>query len=978
MERFNKLGKRFALCLCFAVALGSLAFSVLATTEGSGADIDGDGVFDSSDNCPNVANSSQNDADSDGFGDACDNSPYVANPDQADQDGDKVGDVSDNCISIANLNQLDSDNDKVGDACDNCPVTANANQMDDDHDGIGNACDQYNCVSIGVEICNDSIDNDCDGYIDNADSSCADSVAPTSTIEAAYNYEGVQVYNFGDWSRWVVNLSLSADDGEGVGVDKIYYCSSQSAEACKNREEFFQYSDAVTISENGTNYFSYYSVDVNGNNEAIQTKIIKIDQQAPSGGIGNPSNGDDVSGSDQLLTVGVNNDGYSDINNVCVWFGDYSPASLAGCSNVAPYNIYWNTQNSEDRTYKVYLRIEDKAGNVFTSEAINLTINNAHLGTIENPALIATCQDLQNVGKHLGWYYILTNDIDCSATNNWNSGAGFLPMGDFSGIVDGKNFTVSNLYMNTALNSGIFNSLSNGGKITSLNFRNLDINCQSTYCGVLTNMNFGTIEKTSLAGKFACNGKCGGFASQNSGSISQSWADLLMSGSIGYGGILVGQNYSGTVENCYAKGRISAGQGGGIIGLNERWIDGGWARKSYSNALVTSIQYASQDNGGVFGWQYQGGTQADNYWNKEISGKNNMCGSYQYNSAENCNDEAGLTDAQMKDANNFINWDFEDIWAIDADKNNGYPYLRWQTSFSNLDINTYTWQTGEWSVCTAGLKTRTVACRDQNNNLTTDNKCSDTKPSVSQSCEGYSWFSGEWSACNVSCGGGIKTRTVVCRNGENTVADNLCLTTKPAVSEACNQQGCGGGGGSGSVILPFDAPVGGFKVIINNGASETETAKVNLSLVGGSAVKMTISNNDSFVYSSQEPYADNIDWQLSDGYGLKAVYVKFFDKNGTASPVVKAEINLKEVKQISNVVTPNIITPKKVLGEKIKKTISLEIKKYSNGTLLRAKNKKIYVIVDGKKKHIRSLKDLRKKYFGKPIINVSDDVLNQY
>lgn len=865
MERFNKLGKRFALCLCFVVALSGFAFSALAIADGSD-----------------------------------------------------------------------------------------------------------NCIPTGAELCNDNIDNDCNGYTDSEDSRCSDIIAPTSSISATYNYEGTQSYTFDTWSKWVINVSLSANDGEGVGIDKIYYCSSQNAAACKTREEFSQYGDAVVINGDGINYFSYYSVDINGNNEDIQTKIIKIDQQAPSGGIGNPSNGNDVSGNNQLLAVGAQ-DSYSGINNVCVWFGDYSPASLAGCSNVAPYDIYWNTQNSEDRTYKVYLRIEDNAGNIFTSEAINLTINNAHLGTVENPALITTCQDLQNISKHLGWYYNLTNDIDCSATNNWNSGAGFLPLGDFSGTVDGKNFTVSNLYMNTGSNSGIFGSLSSGGKITSLNFRNLDINCQSTYCGVLTNMNFGTIEKTSLAGKFACNGKCGGFASQNSGAISQSWADLLMSGSIGYGGILVGQNYSGTVENCYAKGRISAGQGGGIIGLNERWIDGGWARKSYSNALVTSIQYASQDNGGVFGWQYRGGTQADNYWNKEVSRKNNMCGSYQYNSAENCNDEAGLTDTQMKNADNFVNWDFENIWAIDADKNNGYPYLRWQTSFSNLDINTYTWQIGEWSVCTAGLKTRTVTCRDQSNNLATDNKCSDTKPSISQSCEGYNWFSGEWSTCNVGCGGGIKTRTVVCRNGENTVADNLCLITKPAVSESCNQQSCGGGGGSGSIILPFDAPVGGFKIIINNGASETETAKVKLSLVGGSAVKMTISNNDSFVYSSQESYADNKDWQLSDGYGLKTVHVKFFDKNGTASPIIKAEINLKEVKQI-----PTIPASTKVLGEKINKTISLEVKKYNNGTLLRGKNKKVYVIADGRKKHIRSLKDLRKNYFGKPIINVSDNVLNQY
>jgi hypothetical protein len=45
-------------------------------------DRDGDGVPDSVDNCPNVANPDQKDTDHDGVGDACDNCPTVANPTQ--------------------------------------------------------------------------------------------------------------------------------------------------------------------------------------------------------------------------------------------------------------------------------------------------------------------------------------------------------------------------------------------------------------------------------------------------------------------------------------------------------------------------------------------------------------------------------------------------------------------------------------------------------------------------------------------------------------------------------------------------------------------------------------------------------------------------------------------------------------------------------------------------------------------------------
>jgi len=62
------------------------------------ADVDGDGVFDTEDNCPDVENPGQEDSDSDGIGNACDNCPSIANPSQADADSDGVGD---DCEGIA-------------------------------------------------------------------------------------------------------------------------------------------------------------------------------------------------------------------------------------------------------------------------------------------------------------------------------------------------------------------------------------------------------------------------------------------------------------------------------------------------------------------------------------------------------------------------------------------------------------------------------------------------------------------------------------------------------------------------------------------------------------------------------------------------------------------------------------------------------------------------------------------------------------
>jgi len=161
-------------------------------------DDDGDMVPDVDDNCPLIDNPDQTDNDDDGLGDACDpdddndgvlddddNCPLVANPDQLDTDGDGVGDAC----------QGDEDGDTVPDADDNCPLVANPDQDDLDGDGEGDACDDdddgdgasdavekfygsdpkdadstpealgYD-QAFGATSCDDDIDNDSDGTMD--------------------------------------------------------------------------------------------------------------------------------------------------------------------------------------------------------------------------------------------------------------------------------------------------------------------------------------------------------------------------------------------------------------------------------------------------------------------------------------------------------------------------------------------------------------------------------------------------------------------------------------------------------------------------------------------------------------------------------------------------------------------------------------------------------------------------------------------
>ncbi len=72
----------------------------------------------------------------------------------------------------------------------------------------------------------------------------------------------------------------------------------------------------------------------------------------------------------------------------------------------------------------------------------------AGAGTDGDPYRIASCAQLQEMQLDNDAVYVLVNDIDCNDTINWNSGKGFLPILDFKGRLDGRNYAIRGLYVN--------------------------------------------------------------------------------------------------------------------------------------------------------------------------------------------------------------------------------------------------------------------------------------------------------------------------------------------------------------------------------------------------------------------------------------------------------------------------------------------------------------------------------------------------
>ena len=100
------------------------------------------------------------------------------------------------------------------------------------------------------------------------------------------------------------------------------------------------------------------------------------------------------------------------------------------------------------------------------------------------------------------------------------------------------------------------------------------------------------------------------------------------------------------------------------------------------------------------------------------------------------------------------------------------------------------WSAGPWSkcskTCSGGSQTRSVTCKN-----THVGRCVEKdKPLRSKKCGELpcpEWSAGQWSKCSKTCGGGIQTRSVTCKNSH---VGRCVEKDKPLRSKKCGELPC--------------------------------------------------------------------------------------------------------------------------------------------------------------------------------------------
>ena len=232
--------------------------------------------------------------------------------------------------------------------------------------------------------------------------------------------------------------------------------------------------------------------------------------------------------------------------------------------------------------------------------------------------------------------YELATDLDFDTNGNgvadvgdasWNDGAGWKPIGTYSGIIEGNGHTLANLFIaRSGTNEvGLFSRIGSGSVIRNVGLRGVDITGRDDTGGLVGENDRGTIQASYAIGAVMGADYVGGLVGNNRGHIRASYASGAVAGDDKVGGLA---GYHGdrtrTITASYASSEVTgAGTGshyehGGLVGRND-----GRITASYAWGRVTETHGSA---GGLVGSKHDDSRVTASYWDTATSGRSTSRG----------------------------------------------------------------------------------------------------------------------------------------------------------------------------------------------------------------------------------------------------------------------------------------------------------------------------------------------------------------
>ena len=296
--------------------------------------------------------------------------------------------------------------------------------------------------------------------------------------------------------------------------------------------------------------------------------------------------------------------------------GDGSPAGATGLTSA-------QARDAANYTGWDFLTVWYQAGDlrpILRSEAVQV-------GGVYQ---VSNLNQLQLMGADRGGFYVLTRDLDASATAGTDAApgpfgaGGFVPVGivsaPFTGSLNGAGHTITGLTIVRPSQTyvGLIGSLGTGGSVSDVGLVGGRVAGVNSVGGLVGLNNGGTVSRSYAdAGSVTGPNYAGGLVGNNAGgTVSQSYSSSRVSGGTYVGGLVGFNNAGGTVSQSYASGSVSGTSTvGGLVGFN----NSGTVRQSYASGSVSGGSN-SYYVGGLVGINSAGGTVSQSYATGSVSG----------------------------------------------------------------------------------------------------------------------------------------------------------------------------------------------------------------------------------------------------------------------------------------------------------------------------------------------------------------------